>query len=458
MTSTTATTVKPRRSRRVPGVRHLPSGRWQVRYTDPTGVQRTLGVFDTYDQAVAERARVTVDVASGLWQPPTADESLAVYLARWLARRDADLSARTRDLYHDLAARWLLTPVKVAGRGGKGLELGPLPLRAISVTVVADWHAAVRTQAATNVARRAKAAAKRRTLTDAAAARRWAAGAGLGVPASGRLSPTVLDAWRQAGAPRPTVTAAEVPSDAGRTTAALAYRLLRVVLADAAREGLIPVSPCQVRGAGQSQHAERVPATAEQVATITAAMPERYAAAIPLLTWGALRFGEMAALRRRDVTVIRDDDGRVIGGSVRVERAAAWVKGRGIVFKTPKTRASVRTVHLPAATAAALAGHLATFTGPGGGDLVFTTSVGGPLATGHWTRTFAKARAAAGRPDLHTHDLRHTGLTFAYQVMPDLKAVQARAGHSTVRAALIYQHLATTADADLAARLNAVTA
>jgi len=44
-----------RRSRRVPGVRQLPSGRWQVRITDPAGLTRTLGVYDSYDQAVVER-------------------------------------------------------------------------------------------------------------------------------------------------------------------------------------------------------------------------------------------------------------------------------------------------------------------------------------------------------------------------------------------------------------------
>ncbi|GAB3092338.1 tyrosine-type recombinase/integrase [Isoptericola nanjingensis] len=452
-----AKAAKPRRSRRVPGVRQLPSGRWQVRFTDPAGVTRTLGVYDDYDTAVVERSRVTVDVASGTWQPPAPDESLADYLARWLERRSADLSVRTRDLYESLAARWLLAPVKSPDRAGRGIELGPLPLRAISVTAVADWYAIVRTRAAANVDERIKAAAKRRQLTDVQSARRWALAAGLDVPRTGALSPTVVAAWREAGAVRPPVVEPEVPADAGRQTAALAYSLLRTVLGDAAREGLIPVNPCQVRGAGGYQHDERVPATPEQVVAITGAMPERYAAAVPLLTWGALRFGEMAGLRRRDVKITRDDAGEVTGGAVRVERAMTRIKGQGAVAGDVKTRASKRTVNLPASTAAALAAHLDTFTGRRADDLVFTSSTGGPLQGSTWTRAFIKARAAAGRPDLHAHDLRHTGLTFAYRALPDLKAVQARAGHATARAALIYQHMASTADTDIADRLDALT-
>jgi hypothetical protein len=60
----------------------------------------------------------------------------------------------------------------------------------------------------------------------------------------------------------------------------------------------------------------------------------------------------------------------------------------------------------------------------------------------HWNR----ARLAAGRPDLHFHDLRHTGNTWAAATGASTKELMARMGHSSARAALIYQH--ATADRD----------
>lgn len=62
----------------------------------------------------------------------------------------------------------------------------------------------------------------------------------------------------------------------------------------------------------------------------------------------------------------------------------------------------------------------------------------------HWRM----AREAAGRPDLRVHDLRHTGATLA--------ELQERLGHSSVNAALRYQHAARGRDQEIAAALSAM--
>jgi integrase len=67
---------------------------------------------------------------------------------------------------------------------------------------------------------------------------------------------------------------------------------------------------------------------------------------------------------------------------------------------------------------------------------------------------FKRAREAAGRPDLRFHDLRHTGATFATMSGASLAEVMARLGHSTVGAALGYQHAARGRDAEIAAALS----
>jgi integrase len=52
----------------------------------------------------------------------------------------------------------------------------------------------------------------------------------------------------------------------------------------------------------------------------------------------------------------------------------------------------------------------------------------------------AAVGAAAIGVDLHFHDLRHTGNTLAAASGASLRELMAHMGHSTPRAALIYQH------------------
>jgi Phage integrase family len=65
-------------------------------------------------------------------------------------------------------------------------------------------------------------------------------------------------------------------------------------------------------------------------------------------------------------------------------------------------------------------------------------------------KAFDKARAAAGRPDLHFHDLRHTGAVLAAQTGATLAELMARLGHSTPGAAMRYQHAAADRDRAIA--------
>lgn len=67
-------------------------------------------------------------------------------------------------------------------------------------------------------------------------------------------------------------------------------------------------------------------------------MPEQYRALVLLGAWCALRSGELLELRRRDVDVVH--------GTVRVERAVSWVRGKAVTGH-PKTAAGTRTVAIP---------------------------------------------------------------------------------------------------------------
>lgn len=57
------------------------------------------------------------------------------------------------------------------------------------------------------------------------------------------------------------------------------------------------------------------------------------------------------------------------------------------------------------------------------------------------SRTFHKAHVVAGRPELRFHDLRLGSATMAAQAGATLAELMARLGHSTPKAALVYQHV-----------------
>ena len=67
---------------------------------------------------------------------------------------------------------------------------------------------------------------------------------------------------------------------------------------------------------------------------------------------------------------------------------------------------------------------------------------------------WSKARESVGMPDLHFHDLRHTGGTLSAATGATLKELMARLGHSSVRAAMIYQHPTRDRDQAIAKALG----
>jgi integrase len=63
---------------------------------------------------------------------------------------------------------------------------------------------------------------------------------------------------------------------------------------------------------------------------------------------------------------------------------------------------------------------------------------------------WAKACRDAGLPGVHFHDLRHTGNTLAAATGASLRELMERMGHSSTRAALIYQHASKDRDKAIA--------
>lgn len=158
-----------------------------------------------------------------------------------------------------------------------------------------------------------------------------------------------------------------------------------------------------------------------------------------------MRYGEIAELRRKDVDLKN--------GRIGVLRGVTWPDGEPTVG-TPKTNAGWRTVHVPPQLVPILTTHLHDHVGRGADALLFPAAQGGHLHPRTFGKRFAEAREAAERPDLHFHDLRHTGAVLAAQTGARLAELMARLGHSTPGAAMRYQHAAADRDKLIAEALS----
>jgi len=387
------------RSPRFGSIRQLPSGRWQARYTHDGAVHKAPMTFpdESVDQLTGRKVR----------GPELAD--------RWLRLRQSEIDSGVRLLarpksrsgvtFAEYAARWL-----PARRTRNGAELKP----------------------------RTKVLYQQQLARDL-------------LPVFGRLALTAITSvsvsdWYDSYDPtKPTARAH-------------AYALLKAIMNTAMHEEppLIDANPARVRGGSQTERRHRInPATPAELSIIVENMPERLQAAVLIAAWGGLRFGEVAELRRGDIE----------GSVINVDRAVVRLPGtapetvlgrRRPTFHvgTPKSDAGTRSVNMPESVMPAIRAHLDRMKDKSSKALLFPSESGGHLAVSTLNRYWFAAREAAGRPDLRWHDLRHTQAVYAAQMGATLAELMARLGHSTIGAALRYQHAADGRDKAIAARLS----
>ncbi len=162
---------------------------------------------------------------------------------------------------------------------------------------------------------------------------------------------------------------------------------LRSIYAAAVLDRLVASSPVVRVTLPRYQRARVVPLSVQQVAALSAAMPERNSAMVLTQAGLGLRIGELLALRQQDVDFLRR--------TVRVEHQIA---PGARVRSEPETPRSRRTLPLPGMVAEALAAHLAAHP-PGSDGTLFTTRTGQPYRHDYYgSIIFAKAVRDAGLP------------------------------------------------------------
>jgi integrase len=222
----------------------------------------------------------------------------------------------------------------------------------------------------------------------------------------------------------------------GPVTVAKGYRLLRAVLNTAVRDKRIKENPCQIPGADRESSPERPVLGVAEVFRIADAIAPRYRALVLLATFGNLRWGELAGLRRRHL----DLDAGTVKVTETVYELGPLVKG------TPKSEASRRKVVLPSLILPDLRKHLDEFAQPGPNGFVFVGVKGGQLRRSNFSKPWARALEAV--------DLRHTGNTYTAESGASLAEMMNRMGHSSTRAAQVYLHARRERDREIASTLD----
>jgi len=253
------------------------------------------------------------------------------------------------------------------------------------------------------------------------------------------LSPELIRAWYGA-----------LRIAKGNSVAAKAYTRLRQIIGQAVDDDRLAKNPCRIDGGGAERHPEQRFATLQHLYDLAGAVPDRYRALVLTAGLSGLRRGELFALRRSDVDILH--------GVITVRRKRLRLASGEVIEDDPKTAAGRRRVAIPAPVVVELERHLGRFAQPSADGYVFTSSDALPIEASNFRcRVWLPATRRAGLEGLRFHDLRHTAGTLAARTGATTKELMARLGHTSPRAAMIYQHAAEDRDRAIAERLAAMT-
>jgi len=226
-----------------------------------------------------------------------------------------------------------------------------------------------------------------------------------------------------------------------------AHQLVSATFDAAVNSDLIPRSPCRGINLPRVAREEMRFLSPEEIEKLADAIDPRYRALVLTGAYTGLRPGELLGLKVDRLDMLRRQ--------LRVVEALTEVKGH-VRLGPPKSKASRRTVTMPAFLVEELARHLALYRDPDG--WVFPAPHGGPVRRTNFRRRIwnPAVRASVGEP-MRFHDLRHShaALLVAEGVHP--KVLQDRLGHASITTTLdTYGHLMTGLDEEAANQLNAL--
>ena len=203
-----------------------------------------------------------------------------------------------------------------------------------------------------------------------------------------------------------------------QTSADDAYRLLRTIMNTAVADGMVARTPPS-EGRRASPFARATSGVGTRACRGRGGLTQRLRLAALLAAWCQLRRGESWRVDGATLTSTGHSHGDGNIGD------AIWWKP---LSANERLKAGRRTLTIPPNIMPAVERHLERFVNPEPDGWLFATATGTAVSPRNFNRAWTRARTAAGRPDLHLHDLRHSGLTWAAATgasTADLCAVEA---------------------------------
>jgi integrase len=236
------------------------------------------------------------------------------------------------------------------------------------------------------------------------------------------------------------------------------HTVLRRGLNIALRWGLINRNPALTITLPKLKRKEMKTLNDSQVRVfLSAAKGLRYEALFWMAVFTGLREGELFGLKWSDL-----DWGKK---HLRVQRQLQRIKGKGMVFTEPKTKAGKRMLVLSTATIAKLREHIyyqqqeRIIAGDRWQeyDLLFPSTLGTPMDPSNMYKDFKDTLKKAGLPDIRFHDLRHTAATLMLQQGTHPKIVQERLGHSNISLTMdTYSHVLPSMQEEAAEKMDEI--
>ena len=258
------------------------------------------------------------------------------------------------------------------------------------------------------------------------------------------ISPEVLDEW---------VHHLDEVEEKAPATTRKAFQLAGQVLERAVATRRLSANPAKVKDAIELPRIDEDEMrflSVEEVHRLAETIGERYRALILAAAYSGLRWGELAGLRRRNLNLD--------GGKITVVETLSEVSGH-LHHKEPKSKASIRTVAIPAGIVSTLEDHLGRWPAIGAAA-VFTGPDGGLLRRSAFrSRIWLPAVRSSVSEPLRFHDLRHSHVAILVAQGAHPKTIQARLGHASISTTLDrYGHLFDGLDQAAADALDGVFA
>lgn len=202
-----------------------------------------------------------------------------------------------------------------------------------------------------------------------------------------------------------------------------AHGMLHKILDEAVAQRLIRSNPAHRSGLPELEHTEMRFLTEPEAERLLAAVRPQWRPLIQLLLFTGLRWAEAVGLKVGRVDVLERK-------LMVVETMQELAETGEIVFVTPKSRRSRRTVTYPVRIADTL---IELVAGRERDEMLFLGRDGGVVRYNNFrSRVWAPATKAAGLKGLRLHDLRHTHVAWLISAGVPLTAISRRLGHASI--------------------------